>query len=1070
MINLKENIIKAVNRVRDKDGNLVPMFTATSSDMVYYDINNEITIKDIIDGGRVNDSVYTYNNIFEYTDPDGGVGILTVGLPAIKDNTVEIDMYVNGAAYDNSYEETKLNIPRMTTLDTISGIANIKEMSPNGAFIFMTIKRKTTMTYTAKLYVTEPAGAKEVPFTFKTIVTPIRARFTKDSSNIIILGEGADGAKVVEIHNLSASLGSVASSAFSADQRSMDGSPMTITFFDTILHNGINYIITNTSEAAAFSCFRVSASELKIASVLSTPNVYQIRNEIRTSNDSSRVAILSFDRSLIHCMSGNIATGQYRFMSTGDDMNLYAWGCAKNASRLGVWTHFDFNHEGTRLYGTYEIGYDPTLRVCDVTSTYGHYDPNKSAPQEITINPSSNPFHIGTKVYRAIPNSQVYGSSATNTIAYIGAGTQSASLNRIVSGITRCEASAQAQLATVTHKTSETSVSETVYVVDEQYLSHSFADLGLSLPIGYSDILIHPSSGYAYAIPDNIMDTAIVPFYLSTGTPTSALSTNPTHIPIYARNKFTDISYDGTAIAYIDSPTSQPRIAMYESGRYIHRNIPAYQYTPNTAIGCRVIGNGSAVMYVYPNGMKAYKYSNYVFTETPISGISSQTFTSTDPVVALSPVTRINDSHYWTLCKFDKMSSNIVPTIYSFVYTEANGFVAANVSIEDGQYTHTTLRGYAFDYEDKHMVIVYTDSDNITRAHFYTKSGNTYKFSHATQLTIGFRSYGVGTNAYCCSLISENTNESMFVYLGTNFKITAIRVNWASNTSTSVDSSYIDGTSYTSLSGMKYCIPENKLYIATSTRIHVLEYFQGTLKPLHIHDALESTKLFDRFTISDVGAVSVIERNGTYMSLVARLKHTRLTGDVHMTGKYTDNGWTNVEITATDAGLKDSVAFAVMGDREVIAIGSSRLAWNPAHVKIKRITIMGETAGKYSYRIGYSASLIASLGALTHITKSTNIVDESSNVKRITIRGISIPPTDWRYDAGSGFYYCRIYDVNIDPTALVNVNINNLESWAFANAAGVISLSTEHEGYVEMYSGNIPVGNINVDIDIFKSL
>lgn len=1069
---MKENIIKAIKRVRDKNGNLVPVFDVTSADAVYYDIDNEITVQDVIDGGRITDSVYSYNNIFEYTDQNGGSGALTVYLPAIKDNTVEIDMYVSGGTYDYTYNETQMNVPRLMD-GRGGGEPIIREMSPNGTFIFVVVKRSSE--YLTRLYVTEPAGAKEVTFTFKSIVTPIRARFTKDSSAIVILGDDVNGTKVVEIHSLNASTGSVESGAFNADQRAISGNRLTITYFDTILYNGANYIITNTSETLAFSCFKISPTELTVSSALSTSNVYQIRNEIRTSTTGNRVAILSYDGSMIHCMAANAATGQYRFMSSGDDMNSYAWGSSKNGSRLGVWKHFDFNPEGTKLYGTYEIGYSQTLRVCDVTSTYGHYDPAKTTPQEITINPTANPFNIGTKVYRAIPNSSVYGATTNKTIAYIGAGSQSASLDRIVSGITRCESTTQAQLTTLTYQTTTDPVTESVYVVGEQSLSHSFSTLTLSLPITYVDVFIHPSSGYAYAIPETIFDVAIVPFYLSTGTPIISLSTNPTHIPIYPRNEFTDISYDGSAIAYIDSQSSQPRLAMYESGRYIHRDVPAYQYTPNTAIACRAIGNGSSVMYVYPNGIKAYNYVNGAFVETPVSGLPSQAFTTTDPTIAFSQTTLMNGSYYWTMCKFDTSSNVVTPSLYSFVHNATNGFVATSVTINDGQFTHSTLAGYAFDFEDKHMGIVYTDSDGVTRAHFYAKTGNTYNFVYATPLTdTGFKSSGIGRNSYCCALISETDDESMFVFIGTDSMLKAIRYNWTTNTGVFVDPEYLDSSLYPSISGIKYCPLENKLYIVTSSTLTILEYFQGTIKRVYINRDLERLALFTQFTISETGGVCVIERGlgNAHSALLMRLRYTKLTGDVHMTGKYTDAGWTNVEITASDEGLKNSVAFAVRNEREVIVIGSVDTMWNPIHVKINRITVIGETAGKYSYRIGYSAGLtqLNQFNQLTNITTGTNIVTESSNVKRITIRGVLIPPTDWRYDSNNGLYYCRIHDNNIDPTSLVNVNINDIESWAIANAAGVISLSTEHEGYVELYSGNIPVSNIHVDIDIFKSI
>lgn len=1064
---MNENIIKSIQRVRDKDGNLVPVFSATSADMVYYDLSNEVTLKDKIDGGKVNESTYSYNNIYEYVNSDGGSGRLVVELPQIKDNTVEIDLTVNGGSYDFTQDLTEYHIAPIVTGSDVVGDATIREMSPNGKYIFLTIKRGAL--YTSKLYTTAGATVVEVPFEYKQITQPIRARFMKSSSDIIVLGLNSDGDKILEVHRLDTNLGSIDSNVFSSTRQALSGAYLDITYFDTVRYNGVDYMLTNTTETVTFACFRVSVNEMVATRDISTPQYYNIKNEIRTSNANNRIAILSADSTKIHCMSGS--GGVYRHRSTDSDMDQYAWGGAKNGGEpIGVWTHFDFNPEGTRLYGTYAIDTDRTLRVCDVTATYGHYEPSTTTPQEITIHPTVSSFNIGSVVYRAIPNATIYGGTSNKSIAYVSAGTISSINGESVGPIIRCESLAAAQLTDITHSTSIGDVEESVYVVSENSLVKSYANLSSSLPITYKDIFIHPTSSYAYAIPENIFNIPIVPYYMSTGTPNPYITSSPASVPIYASNRHVDVSSSGRGIAYVDASVMHTHTIIYENGRYIYRNIDAARPAPNRAIACRSLGDGETVVVVYPDTIKAFRYINNLFTEQPIDGASDRTQESTTGVAVLSPTTELANVSSWSMCEFKMVDGVTTPMVYSFTYSEEYGFAMSKVNIVDST-THATVKSCVFEHGEEHMCIVYDDADGVTRGYLYSKDGDTYTVKYTITFPSGISSFGMNTGSNCTSLFKESENKSILVYLNSDYNMAVVHIDWGDDSVLPVyDDLPNDNTKYADV-GMYYSEYEKSLYIATRNKLYVFKYTSGQLTHNVTYTPKDVSGRYSAFTASERGAICVFGRSGSSSSVFINLRYSRVVGNVKLRGKYTDSGWVNVEITSEDPELKNLVAFGVNSEgKEVIIIGSDTTVWDVAHAKINNITIFGETASKYSYRIGYDTYISDSISDIRNITYGTKLVEESSNIKYITVRGIIVSPFSWTYDDAMGFYYYRIYDSRITPDSTVNVNMADVDSLLRANDAGMLNISMERDGYVEIYAADVPTDNLNISLDIFKSV
>lgn len=1070
-----ENIIKAVQRVADKDGNLVPIFPVTSSDAVYYDIDKQITIKDKIDGGEVTPSTFSYNNIFEHSsDGDTQTGILKIDLPYIKDNDVEIDLSVSTATFNNTYDMTQLNVPSSTTY-TAYGESIIHEMSPSGSYIFTVTKRGDV--YEPNLYFVSGANIRKLAIGLDTMTTYIRARFTKDSRKLIIYGSG-DTTSMIVIYSLNPSGSGVTSGFVTYNPVNTNSGTVNIEYFDTCVLAGKNYLLTNSTDTTkTFECFEITDTGSLVASTAIISNqAYTIDNEMRISNNSMKVAILSTDSSMIHCMGTIYGSGLYQFRSV-TDMATYAWGSAYSSIALGKWSDFEFNYDGSRLYGTYEIGYSKTFRVCYTDASNGNFEPNHTTIREVTIHTDATPFDIGAVVYKPIPSAAIYGASGT-VFNYLSAGTISGSTNtNDISGpIIRCSASTTPTLSEISYTTSSgIAVTETAYIVPEANLTWKTSEPTLASTVSFKTVLIHPTSGYAYAVLDIVAGYDIVPYYIGGGVIEEALATSPSYTPIPSFIRHASVSYDGSAVGYIDN-SNVPHLCSRVDGRYVHHDISVAHLGLNpAAIGCNVMNDGETIIVTYTTTIHVYMKTDTGYRQGVIVGKPTDLFTSsrTDSRVFMSPYRRVStypsDFYYWNILKTEPTDTSVGITVCAISYSYSTGASMSKIPVVDASITHTRIYNAVFNKAGDRFVLVAMDSDNVVRAYMFKNTGSQFEALGVTALTDGYynqtSNFPVGTSA----LIPQTSDTDLFVYANSSRIINALTLNWTTNTAAA---SILEGAPTTNIYPVKmqYLEDTNRLHIATSRNaLYSYECGLNRLSLDYIYDGDDaSAASFSNMYVNEEGTVGVFPRELSSTAILMNIDYVIASGNIKLSGRYTDNGWTNVSISSDNAMLEKYTFFAFDSDSEAIIVGANDTIWTNLHVKINNITIVGENAGKYSYRLGYGVEIIDSLTDITNITGPTTIETEYSTVERINIKGYILRTENWTPYAVGGYRIYRITNPNITINSTVNVSVNDLESWMIANDAGLLGISTEHDGYAEIYAGSIPSSDITVDIDIFK--
>ena len=1058
----KEEIIKSLQRTRNDDGDMKVIFPITSADAVYVDFDKKITVADKLSMNDISDDSVTYYNIYSNASL-GGTGALKITLPDIKDNTIDVELSVNSGKMSRTADVTKLTVPTIPS-STTPATQVINEMSDNGAFIFISLVRSGT--YINKLYRTAQGSVIELPFALKSITVPMRARFSRSGANLIVYGTDSLGDTTIEVHRINSLYGSHTSTVYTNPVDFGNGISANITYFDTASYNGEDYLITNNPATnTSFACFKIQDATITVDNTLYTRDTYIIENDFRISPNSSKIAILSKDTSVIHCMA-HVGLGQYRFRTAGDNMNQYAWGSSSNTNgvKVGKWRKISFNEDGTKLYGTYLVGNANTVRICELTNTYGEYT---SAVKEISLKTNTKPFDIGLTIYRPIPNNTIYNSSAPIDIVGVGTFSQSTSIEP-VSGIVRFTTSTlPTTTSTVSFSSSSGSVSELGYFLNENNITYSYAEHTLMSSEGFADIRIHPTNGYGYATYINSYDISIVPVYLGQKQPEIRLSTNPSITPIMNDILFADFSYDGNAVAYINSgATPRVRVADKVDGRFIHRNTSImYLGTTNKVMACKIINNGDFILCMYQTGFKFFKFVNNAYVEQSIIYTGDINFLSTTGHAYMSPTQIDGDRVTWASLRVEYTGTEVKLNVHKYLYEPTSGLVITNTPVNETTSVHSNVIGASFNYNCDRLAVI-TNDNGIMRLGTFSYSNGTYTRITFNTLEDGYYSPTVKNN---CALVDTSETTSIVLYANTNGIIRPIHVNWAT-ASTVYGNSTALGIPTTAMypCGIKYAYGPKRLIIGKNTSGEIYAYWYTNSRFELIEMYTDSESYNSSIYVNDMGTILLATDSYPSRSRLIDLMPINISGHIKMTGRFTGDRWENVIVTSDNPSLESLVAFGVdESGKTVILIGDADTIWNPLNVDITKITITGPTAKKFSYKIGYGSELISDTSLITNTENSTEIVTETEITKRLTIKSYNIEPSTWSENPISGYYVCKIYNSNITQNTTVNININDLTSWTYAHTFGIIGLSIEHDGYVEIFAANKPSTSIFADIDIF---
>jgi hypothetical protein len=1077
-----ELIIKSVQRTRDKDKNLRTIFPITSADAVYYDLKNKITVKDMLDGGRISENTVVYNNIFEGTaGPDRG--ILKIGLPEIKNNTIEVDLNIGPGLISSTKDSTTLNVDTIPNTNTASGIMNIYEISSDGSYIYLSLTRSNR--YENYIYmITGPEARLMKDFKLKTITKPIRGRFSKGGNILVVYGTDASDSYVFEIITFTANMVSNHITVNTPLTYS-DGSTFTPTYFDTLTIGGYNYIITNNmSGKVAFEAFKISNTGMTYSSDIQTPDVYTIENDFRVCKNMTKIAILSNDNRHIHCMRyaprislDGSSYSEYRFRTTVN-MNLYGWGASANATTTGVWKSFSISDNGNSLYGRYDVGTSVTFRACDIATGYGeHAGYNIAGNREYVISTPDGFTRLG-EAFKAIPNVSAYGETIRFDAICCGNmpiyGDDKLSITRIRTN---------SSTTTLTDMTMANGVVESVYNLPDSELDIRHTPRADEISSYYKDIVIHPTNGYAYAVLGVIDELPIVPVYIGIDKPSIRLSSSPASIPITNNIGLCEISHDGSAIICTNRWSSDVSIYIKTDDRYVSRDISYLNITePKNIIGCAITRNGNSFTIINNTTISAYvwngeSYDNdfniYMNGNIPILPIVGHSYTS--------PYTIYNNGvEAWMMVFGEQVAEDdVLLTAMIFSYNpNTNKVSISNISVDTGTDKHTKIHNISFNNNFNRMAVFLDDGDSH-RIYYYDyqtldNGRGGYKLIRILDIPSGATNYYPGSSLILSDFKANNMAmvlsgiDDLIIYAGEDGKLKVRREGLIVSEDVLPES--IGLPSYSIFpAGIVYSYNTRRLIIFSfdEKTISIYEFNNGVFTLIEEVISMGYIRPINIFT-DDMGSTAIAIDDNILIGNVLRINPLNAMGNVKLTGRYSDDdGWTNVKIISNNPILEEATKFAVDEDgNEMIMIGNIDSIWSPAYAHISKIYINGENALKYSYRVGYSADIIYDTDGITNITGNTEFRTDYDVVKCIRVKAYTIYPEKWVLIPEQGYYKYEIHDPHITQNSTVNIDMHDMTSLTIASTMNIINTSIEHDGYVEIFASNKPTQSFMVDYDI----
>jgi hypothetical protein len=1066
----KEDIIKSIQRVDDENGNSKVIFPYTSADAVFYDVENGITVADKIDGGILNDTTAKYNDVYTNNSLNG-VGSLKLSLPDIpEDHDITMELELIGAKLDETKTINVINTPVDKTGYISTGTAFINEMSPDGNYLFVAFQKASNNTYGYKLYRTNGGIVTDLYLNLRSIIIPIRARFAKSSEYLVVYGtDNAGTTGYMELYKMSSTGATyIATNTITTNVQQV--------FFDTISYNGSQFVVRNSDSMVGtppFASLRINDSGFAQYGSVSSSRSYVIKGDMRISQNGLKVAILSEDKSFIIVGGRPETSNLYSFDSTS-----MGWGSSSNTGRTGTWKNFEFNEDGSRLYGTYVVNGVPTLRVCDTSTVIGGYRADTaSVNREITTYDTSTNdapvFETGMKSFRRVPKAPIYNSTATSFDAItVGPVTAPASTNAAIGSVRRMMSSAESSLVSVKRSNDGTTVTEQVYGISTANITWYGDNTSLSIPTAFSDILIHPTNGYGYGIVSNAIDVMVVPVYIGSSTPRLEVSSSPVQVPVGNTTNPYAISVDGTAIAYID-PNRVVHVARKVGD--VYRWLSATALVPNRTnypIAVMPTSNAQHVVVVYVNTIAVYSYNESSGQYLLRSPSTFPTFSNQALRAWIYPVYSGNDTNPITFKVIREENTTTRSITVTDIVCSATPS-ATNYSIASIPTSMYSIRGVACDeVGDRLAILGTTDSANATTAiNIFRKDGNRYVGVTAIR-NIEPVVYTSSSMMHSLAMYNIDSGSDMIVYLAgqsTDVKLYGIMMTWSGNTVTTSQKTFDDIIDVIGpvTAGLVHAPLNDAIYVATTDgRLLTFKYRKSTVLLNHVFSGVGTAT---NLMVSSNGVTAIVGNNNSFNATLATMGFISKDSTMTVSASRTVDGWRNVVIRSDNPSLENSSFFAIEDVRPQFVIGYINTLWNPASITVRSITVHGPSATRYSFRSRFNASIITTYDGLTSITTDTHI-ETDSIAQRIYIHGYILRASGWARRPGdtSGHYIYRIESESITVDSTVNVDFSDLTSWMLANSYSILGLTVEHNGYVELFAAKKPTENLIANIDILK--
>ena len=1079
----KETIIKALQRTKDENGVLHPVFPVTSVDAVYWDIENQQTLEDKLIGGVINNGSVVYNNIYSKSANNEQTGILKLELPIGKDNvdiTAELDV---SAMLTREHREVTTFVSDGLYTDNRYKRPTIIEPSPDGEFLFIAAE------YTGdnspappRLYKNGLGAGINIPIDIGNIYRIKRVRFSKTSSTLFVLGTTAaspNTSPIMMVYSVSR-INNTATELFRTTYTNEDPDKI---FFDTMMINDSEYFVRSKKNGVvgtgAFLGYTYNASGFTSTDLIGSPITSDVPGEIRISPDSMFMSVLSADASQLIVLRNN--NGRFHSKdpnrSTFDYSSSYG-GTGSGAWTKGRWSNVNFDSTSRKIYGIYT--YRPntieyrTMRMCQITGDYGEKSSND---KEIIFTSTESTFPIGEAyAIRPVP----YAPSFNNTNAsngfdcvYIGTGGVSGTYG-VYPPLVRMKGMTISvdTGASTSYGSGADAITDTTPVMRSGSYSIAWPTASARNMTNIVDMCIHNTSGYGLAVVNTFSECPIIPIALTSTNPVPIYTINPTYTSIEWDSGVTAISHDGSAIAHVDVGGYNIYVSIRNSSgiygnRVINNNVPN-----NTIRGLTVIKGGEIVVAYNDNAENAftiYRYNGTSYVDiTPTSTVTVPQLKS--GTIESSDVTINNGIYTWTtvIAATSEFGSSAPVTSFTAVEFRYNG---TEVTVSGkGQLTDqniTKLYGMALSADGNKLAVL----GKVAGVSTYIYGIELSSDSMTTRIREDITSLDakITNNAH----IALNDSGSLLALSISGSLMDVRRLKWSgpelSNKVTKVNVTYPT----TNAANNIFYAPRAKRFFAYtfSNGIYIYEDNELTLTLVDRIDVSYIRSTSHTASVASDGTVLTAYREYRDYTSIINVATTKTSGRVVVSGKLTSDGWRNVDVQSSIPNLRANtrLAYDAAKNKAVILIGSTSNVWYPLYLNIDRIIISGVGARRESYKTGYDATIIQSTSSLIHTTVASEYALTDEYIKRTRMKSYNIARSAWSDErASTGFYVYRIYNDNITIDSNVNVEINDLDSMSVANTAGVLGLAVEFMGYVEIYAPTRPTGNIIANVDIFN--
>lgn len=1069
-----ETIIKALQRTKDDNGELHPIFPYTSADAVLWDVNKNQTLEDKIVGGVIDgSSTAVYNDIYTATGTGESSGILKLDLPMGYDDVdVTAEIELNSIISRNHTDLTTYNVDGLYT-DNVVKRSTVVESSPDGMYVFIASEYAniTTINPAPRLYKVGTGVAHNVAITLRSIRKVIRARFSKDSKTLIVLGITTSNTNpIFEFYSLtSTTTGASATFLFS---HTASNENVTNIFFDTMTYSGVQYLIRTRmlgTTGTSLESYTFNGS-LSKSTVVTCSNTYEISNDFRISPDSKYIAILSSDGGKIATMglNNNIYSSRTNspFTSTG------VYGGTGSAVGVGTWTKFKFGPDGKRLYGIYMFGLSITVRVCNIANQYGD-KVNTSDETVYYIDTDTDVFPVGVNNVCPLPFSSTFGNTAYSAGAdfiCVGSGGSSPSIR--ATSLPKVVRILGTSLSTQTSsKTYSNGVVDTTPRLSTSIFTKYEPELSLFNLREIVDVCVSSYNGFGIGIRSTFTQSPVIPMDFRSFKPTLNFTSNPVSMPIDWDTEIYRISTDGNSFVHSNNSGNGLYAAIKSGSSYYHKIINAskmYTFTDTDGTvrtttdyiyDVTTIANGELIIAYYKNSQpQAFRYNGSSYQPfTTTSSVNIPLPNSGNAKLLQSSVDVSNGVYTWTTAII--LTERIVILKYTYnsqkpelsMSIHASAYAPGVLNITDaaisgnGNRICVLVAGsngamlYGFSYSQSNISTIFTNSGNFSTAN---------------------------TNAR----IELNYDGSLLTYTLTGSSLSSARLAWVSSnsfTNITTPSIYVNGR----IVAIKYAAKAKRFFVFTSNSgVYIFD------------DNATSLSLFDRANIPALRADGAVSEDGALLmgiregglydhTALYRINSTKISGTITVSGKLTEDGWKNVYIQSSNTDLNNitTLGYDNNTNRGVVLIGNSSTVWSPLYAHIKKIIISGPGAGRDAYKTNYASSIITNTSSIIHNTRTSESETDETIVKRVQMKSHKIDYTKW-IDTRStiGLWTYRIYNDYINPNSTVNIDINDISSMIVANTAGLTNVATEYIGYVEIYSAQKPVANITANINIFN--